>query len=412
MSEEKATTGANEMEDQFGGIFDVTADEISNDGGFEESQRDPDFYRPSLKHDKVKDGQYESRIRLVPNPNDRNLQKVHKFIYLLPDPDNPERSFYVDCLSNNPKDPRAKNNIITQAYFMLKDHDAKVMRGIAKQYFQRKQFWWMLAQIMDDPQEPELTGEVKIFRFGNQINEKLVLEGKDNSRAGKKATVVTDPFLGKDLYLFVNEKEVEGRDGKMRTITNYDKSYFINETNSMCIDFETAKPEEGFYERLDRNEDNMRSIFQYLKEKAPDLSKVAYQPWDDAFEAKVIESVRATIDDPAIFDKLWAKVYKGKKYSAPAPKEEKSEEKAEEHSEEMPQVDGGAPEVDAKAEEATEDLKSKVAAESTEEAKAEEKTEEKSEVESETTDAGGGSSEDEGGDFDNVDEFNFDEIDG
>jgi hypothetical protein len=289
-----------EAEDQFGGIFDVSVNAVTGGDGFDEGnsgERNPDFYGPSLKNKNVKDNVYKSRIRFVPNVNDRNLQKVSKWIFYLPDPNNEERSFYVDC-------PNDGKNIVTQAFFFLKDHDSKVLRDLAKRFFSRKRYHWSLVQVMIDGQDPESEGKIKILRFGNQINEMIDIQGVEDSAVGKKAVVVYDPFRGKDFVLFVDEKKVgEGN----KTITSYEKSYFDDKLTSMSFDKTATRTEDTPEERM--------KIFKFLKEQSPDLSQCVHQEWDDQMEEKVIASIQSVIGDDSVFDAIFQKTYgKGKKF--------------------------------------------------------------------------------------------------
>lgn len=309
MSNTSDNQQGNNPVDDFGGIFDVTSEDTITPDSPSGGEADPDFYRPSL--DKVKtqgndSPVYQSRIRFVANPFNKNLQKVSKKIYYLPDSEDAQRGFYVDCPSNDPQAANAKNNILSQAFFMLKDHDSKVMVDIAKSNFSRKDFHWMLVQVMIDSHQTDMEGKVKIFRFGKQIDEKLMLESKDNPALNVKGTIIHHPFTGKDFFLHIQKKKGDKSD---QMITDYSSSHFDGQRNGISFDKGNT--------RLAQNEENMRLIFEYLKNNAPDLSKVCYKPWDDALEAKVIESVRATVGDAVLFDKIYRKAYPNRKYVFP-----------------------------------------------------------------------------------------------
>ncbi len=138
----------------FGGMFNMGDNAITAEDAGSSESFDPDFYRTSLTHKGVKDGIYSGLGRFLPNPKDVNNSTIHKWVYYFEsDPENPDKGTYVDCPSNGGN----KFNIITQAYFELKEHESAVLRGIAKQNFMRKPYYWSLYHVMKDDQQPDIT---------------------------------------------------------------------------------------------------------------------------------------------------------------------------------------------------------------------------------------------------------------
>lgn len=304
--EKKAASGKAEpakkneviTDDEFGGIFDLSEDQIFTD---ERGERNPDFYTPSLAHPNA-DGEYKSRIRLIPNIHEQDkkrMLKISKWIYYLPDPENPDRGFYVDCPSNLPGSSLAKSNILTTAFFELREHESAQMRKIGK-VFGRKRYHWSLALVMIDSQEEEDEGKIKIFRFGSKINEMVEREAKKDEKLKKEPVYVHDPFRGKDLFLVIDEKQTD-----VGKITSYERSYFHDQITTISLD----KGES----RLPKNNDSKQLISTFLRENSPDMSQVYYKEWDELTEQKVIEAVQSVIADNVIFDRIFRKAYSGKK---------------------------------------------------------------------------------------------------
>ncbi len=361
--------------DDFGGIFDLTEEDISVDDGYG-GERNPDFYGPSLKNKSVKEGYYKSKIRFVPNVNDKNLQIVPKFIYYLPDPDNAERSFYVDCPSNF-HGKGSRGNILSTAFFHLKDSESKVIRDMAKDFFSRKRYYWSLIQVIIDTFEEEEEGKIKIFRFGKQVYDMLEREKTDDPKVGKKGIIPHDPFNGKEFVLWIEKKQIN----ENRQIVSYEKSYFDDKLTSISFD----KGET----RLESNAENKKLIFNFLKKSSPDLSQCMPKEWDRQTEKKVIESVKSIIGDTGVFDVVYKKAYgDSAMYSPPVKEEEKEIAPAESTDSVKPEASKEQPE------EKKESLEEKVA-----EPKAEAKT----------STEGGEKKKD--GEFDDLDNMNFDEID-
>lgn len=334
--------------DEFGGIFNLSQDDIKakieagTGAGI-----DPDFYRPNIEHKQAKNREYSATGRFVPNVNTRGLHVVRKMCYYLPDAHDPQKKFYTDCPSNG----GVPKNIISQAFFDMKDHDSAQMSAIAKQWFGRKEYFWRLFYILEDKQDPTLEGTIKILRYGKKVEEKIDQQGIDNPKAGQKAVNIIDPFYGKNFAL--NIKEVPNDKGGK--ITSYEGSYFLSDKTPILINGKEATLDEA----------GKAEVFEFLK-KAPDLSKVVYKPWEAEEEQRVIEAVKALVDDDALFNKIYRKVYQKDFFSAGKIPSAQSETKAE--------VNNLTDKVSKKTE-----TKAETKTETKAETKVEEKTEEKAE---------------------------------
>ena len=275
----------------YGDFLTTTTEDIQTDD-FQESNADPDYYRPAIGHKEAKNREYKGRGRFVPNVLDRNVQKISKYIFCLPNAGG-EGKFYVDT----PEGEASKKNIVTQAFFALREHESVLYQQIAKEHFSRKMYHWMLYQIMNDIQEPDLVGKVKILRFGKIINEKIEYESKADTSTGKTTEIkVHDPFEGKDLVLHINEI-INDRNQKM---TSYTQSKF-DELSAISLD--------GGVTRMGQTDDEKKAIYEYLKENSPVLTKAAHKPWTDDDEERVIKSVQALVDDDNLFNQIYKKSY-------------------------------------------------------------------------------------------------------
>jgi len=286
----------------YGSFLSTSTEDLQNDD-FDNSTADPDYYRPAINHKNAKDRTYKGRGRFVPNVHDRNIQKITKYIFCLPVAGDETSKFYVDV----PEGEQAKKNIVTQAFFALKDHESVTYQQIAKDHFSRKMYHWMLYLIMQDDQEPDLAGLVKIFRFGKKIDGKIEYESKPDASVQKTSEIaVHDPFKGKDLILHINEI-TNDRGQKM---TSYDQSKF-DDLSSISLDCGKT--------RLEKNQENMKIIFEFLKENSPDLSKCAHKAWTDDEEERIIKTVQFLVDDDTLFNQIYKKAY-GKNFFTNAPK--------------------------------------------------------------------------------------------
>lgn len=301
--------------DNFGGIFemdDVNFQTPEDAGG---GSMDPDMYTPNFKHKKAQGGTYSARLRFVPNVNDKTMSKYMKYMYFLTDPEG--NKFYVDCTSNWGQ----KNNIITAAFFFLKDSEDVLLKGMSRQ-FSRKQYWFSLVQIMKDIQEEELQGTVKIFRFAQQINKVIENLDKGDPSTGQLPVKVFDITKGRDYFLKVNEKQYDDK-GTQRKMTSYEDGSFDGMSTAISLDGGNTRM--TFTGNPETDRASMQTIFNYLKEKSPSLDKVKAKQWDDDMTIRITDSIRASLNDDNLFNQIYKKSQHkggGKSYNANAGKTE------------------------------------------------------------------------------------------
>lgn len=273
---------------------------------------DPNLYSVSLKNEKVLNGVYKSVIRFAKNPHvklDDNGKPMptknilHKWVYFLPNPDNPESKIMVDCTSNWGQ----RDNIVTKAFFYLRNTKNPSLVKLAKDNFSRKGYWWSLVQVVKDIQQSELEGELKIFRFSKQVNEKIEDITKDDEATNQTAVNYSHPLTGRNFIIDCREEEFENKDtGEKTRMTSYSKSKFEDKETIMNVPNST--------EKAGKTKEYMLEIARYLKNNAPDLS--AYEPvkWSPELEEQIIESVRMVIEDDHVFNTIYRKMY-GKPYA-------------------------------------------------------------------------------------------------
>jgi hypothetical protein len=121
----------------------------------------------------------------------------------------------------------------------------------------RREQYYSLIKVVKDPQNPELEGTYKVFKFGYKIKEKIEEETKP---AFGEPTQIYDLFEGKNFELIIT------RQGEYN---NYDKSKFSATRSAIAID---GKPAE-------RNQEAMTSIKGEL-DTAPSLDPYGYKKWD------------------------------------------------------------------------------------------------------------------------------------
>lgn len=290
---------------EFGGIFDMKAEDFEDKN--EGNQFNQDFYSPRLDLDTVKNKTYSARIRFVPNvySGKERKDRIRKYTYYLPDPDNVGRKYYIDAPCN---DPKAKD-IATNAYMMFvyeksKIYDQLVPIQVTKncKELKRNTYNYSLVQVMLDAQQPEMQGHVKIFRYGKAVNDKCDLLIKGDLAVGRASVIPFDPFKGKDFLLTI----VEGVNSNGNSTYDYDKSSFDDGIVAMSLD--------GGKTRVPLNNDGKKAIYEYLKNESPKLDQVEFKPLTPQEEDKLVRTVRMLINDDYWFNKVYKYTY-GKDYT-------------------------------------------------------------------------------------------------
>ena len=207
-----------------------------------------EIYKPSA--DDGKDGTYKALIRFVPNPTNPRNSLVKKYVHWLTDANGDGR--LIDSPSTvGDKCP------IADAFFKLRKSDSAVDRKMSDKLKRREQYY-SLIKIVKDPQNPELDGTYKVFKFGYKIKEKIEEETKP---AFGEPTQIYDLFEGKNFELIIT------RQGEYN---NYDKSKFSASTSPIDM---SGTPAE-------RDKETMETIKAEL-EAAPSLKGYDYQAWDE-----------------------------------------------------------------------------------------------------------------------------------
>ena len=143
-------------------IFNVSVKDL--DTGERPSSLGSDLYSP--KPDQGQDGTYRSLIRFLPNIKNPRKPFVRKFVYWLEDRDG--NGFYADSPSTvGDKCP------VQDMFFKLRNSESAVDKKMSEG-LKRREVFYALVQIVKDPQNRDLEGQVKVFKFGYKIKTKTI----------------------------------------------------------------------------------------------------------------------------------------------------------------------------------------------------------------------------------------------
>lgn len=242
-----------------------------------QDSRDSEFYKPYPENGK--DGVYKALIRFLPNHIDPTKSKIQKYYVYLNDPTSGE-GFPVDCPSTV-----GKKSVLKDIFWKLKNSHSAADQELAKG-FSRKEDYYSLVQVVQDKNNPELEGKIMIFKFGKKLND--MLESQLKPEYGEACNPF-DLFAGK---LF----SVHSR--KVGEWNNYDLCSFVGDK---C-------PIEISGKKMDKNQDDMNTIIEYLKTGPDNLTSFDYKDWDDETTDKVMRIIRNTVPDGRLVNEVMAGV--------------------------------------------------------------------------------------------------------
>jgi len=266
-------------------IFNLDGDMFvtKNEG----KSKDLEFYKPYPEDGK--DGVYKSLIRFIPNSADPKKSKIHKYYVYMKDPKTGD-GFSVDCPSTV-----GKKSVLKDIFWKLKNSHSAADQDLAKS-FARKEDYYSLVQIVADKHRPELEGKIMIFKFGKKIND--LIEAQLKPEYGDPCNPF-DLFEGKLFGVHVR---------KVGEWNNYDLCQFVGERCPITV--------EG--SKMEKNQDCMNKILEYLKTGPQNLSSFDYKEWDDTLTEKVMDIIRMTVPDGRLVNDIMAGVASSPSTSQPS----------------------------------------------------------------------------------------------
>lgn len=245
------------------------------------------MYKPSA--DDGKDGTYKALIRFVPNIENPRNSLIKKYVNWLTGPNGDSK------LIDSPT-TIGEHCPVSDAFFRLRKSESAVDRK-ASDKLKRRESYVALVKIIKDPQQPELEGTYKIFKFGYKIKEKIDAELKPNFG---EPTQVFDLFEGKNFELVIT---------RQNDYNNYDTSKFSSSTSAVTVKGKAAE----------RTKEDMDAIKAEL-EGAPSMKQFEYRPWDEDTRTFVNSVLKMYLNPGEAIDAVTNQF----EASTPVPKAEKA----------------------------------------------------------------------------------------
>ena len=272
------------MNDFFNIPEDATSQ--SNPNQSYEKKVDENLYDPNPD---LSNGVYKSVIRFIPNI--RNGNKESKYTKYSAKIWNPiaRKSIVVDCPSNENK-PSVLWTLST-IFGRLYKEEPTIVKEI-NENFSRWYTHHSYVYVSKDPTMPNLTGQIKIFKYRAQINE-LLEQQMNPDEDGLIEAKKVNPFhllTGKDFLCVVGKKTKNWRD--------WTKCKFMDEQTPFRFnikDTEVVMKEDAGAIKL---------ITEFFDKTAPSMDPYKHIPWTDETYVQVAEGLKAAIPYKQVIDML------------------------------------------------------------------------------------------------------------
>lgn len=252
------------------------------------SSQDYEVWTPYLRNEGVLQSDIDVKLLINHAEPYRSFFEL-PHIYLKNDVATESKLLFV-----NPVFTDWSNNVFSSLYCWIKGStDHMVIRH--KDTFKISTRYYCLAQILDDDQNPENNGKIKIMRMtrtiGEKIKEKIIEIERESAKKKEelefyRQKALTDKsididkvkarikkeyeqILSNDPFRVINGRvfRIKMRKKTADSFTQYDTSEFRDERVSVIIDGENCNDKE--------------KIIQFLKENSPDLTKYRWEGYTE-----------------------------------------------------------------------------------------------------------------------------------
>ena len=228
------------------------------------------IYKP-----KAADGKnnvYKAVLKFIPWHENKAKSIVEVWTAWLTDPTT-DNGKYVDC--------PGVDGPLFKMWKKYKDSENAADKKIAKM-FSRRLNCYSLVQIIKDENQPDLEGQIKIFKYGKKIKDKILAEREPEIGEPK------DPFnliKGRRFILHITHQ------GEW---DNYDSSRFDGESwpNIMI----NGSPVNIANARTDAEQQKLISSF--IKDHSPNITECEFKPWDEEM-TDYVNRIISLVENPA-----------------------------------------------------------------------------------------------------------------
>lgn len=288
---------------------------------------DQNVYKTNPVNSKSDDGHYRSKLRVVYNPHNVKRSIVDQVNYAMKD----QYGFFMVKSKLASGDRSCPIFTSWKALWFSGDETKKEW---ARKMYDKTESRWVLVQILEDNNQPELVGQFKAMKLPKAIFDKMTAKMNPSPESKKTPVAIMDYLIGLPLEMDVEPgpDDPANPSRKQReikyTLCEFEADYapiikvdgtplFTDEELELIDSYNTAKQEiaknkskakvEAAQKSIHDNTDAIKALYQkaldYMKENSFDLEEeCAYKEWDEATTERVnkwIETV-AAMQDPAL----------------------------------------------------------------------------------------------------------------
>lgn len=272
----------------------------------------PNIYKTNPKDSISEDGHYRSVIRILYNPFDVKNSVVKQAKYALKD----ENGFFMADSSLAIGDKSCPLFVAWKKLWFSGDESKK---EFAKEMFQKNESQWVLVQVVEDENQPDVVGKLKVMKLPKVIFDIMTAKMNPAPESKKQPDALMDYLFGKTLEIdvqpgpddpkhperkqreisyslcsFTNDiapvTKVDGT--QLLTDEEYDVVTRYDELKSGIAKARTAtdkaKKTEEAKSLVPEIKEIYKKVLDYLKENAPDLQEeCGYKPWNEELTVRV-----------------------------------------------------------------------------------------------------------------------------
>jgi hypothetical protein len=270
-------------------FFDLPKETFgSSSSNSNEKKKDENIYDPNPD---ASGGIYKSVVRFIPNLKDKTQTKYTKYSAKVYNPLT-KRAVYVDCPSNENK-PSVLWTLST-ILGRLKKEEPTVVNEI-NDNFSRWYTHHSYVYIIKDPQNPDLEGKIKLFKYRAQINDLIEQQMNPDEDGLLENTVKVNPFHlleGKDFLCVVSKKTKTWRD--------WTKCKFMDELTPFVFNIKDNQVV------MKNDEGAIKVVKGFFEKTAPSMEDYLHQSWTDETYNEVASALKAAIGHKEVINMLIA----------------------------------------------------------------------------------------------------------
>ena len=177
-------------------IDEVMGFDPSNLDAFNEPEGrnyDANVYKTNPKDSKSEDGNYRSRVRVIYNPANPKDSIVHQATYFLKSADG--GLLVRSRLGNGPSDPLYKECPLFKAWkkiWFASNHPVEKAKNQdrAKEIFDKTESDYVLVQILEDENKPDLVGKFMAMKLPKAVRVKLEAKMKPSKESKTMSSLI------------------------------------------------------------------------------------------------------------------------------------------------------------------------------------------------------------------------------